>query len=208
MPRYEVTGTYGDVPIKPMGLDAESIEDARVRAEAKGIRLKSIRPLEDTGESAWSPGPPPLPEDGGRGRSWIAKAKDRMASGDDGASLTGNEPSTFVTRGRPVPLPPPEPRSMEEMMADLVALQQKANQLLDHGLRTRARQYRVEIVVEGVIGTLLLGASKLSPAKLEKVMNRLSSEGWEFEFMAIESRRMLLFWQREAVILTFSRPTE
>lgn len=214
MARYEVTGTYGGVPIRPTGLEAESIEDARIRAESKGIRLKSIRPLDETGESAWSPGPPPVLEAQSRrpwpGRPTASKPAPRY---DDGPSLADDEPSTFVPKGKPVPdsghapTRAPEPRSMAEMLAELISLQQKTNQLLYHGLKPRGRQYRVLVVVEGIMGTIFLGSSKLSAGKLEAAMNRLGREGWEFEFMSIESRRVLLFWQREAAIITFSRPS-
>lgn len=67
------------------------------------------------------------------------------------------------------------------------------------------KEFKVEVVTEGAIGTLFLGASKLPVAKMENVMNRYGSEGWDVSFMLVEQKRFLLFWQREAAIITFSR---
>ena len=67
------------------------------------------------------------------------------------------------------------------------------------------KEFKIEVVTEGAIGTLLLGASKLPVQRMEEVMNRHGAEGWDIAFMLIESKRFLLFWQREAAIITFSR---
>ena len=34
-------------------------------------------------------------------------------------------------------------------------------------------------------------------------MNKYGAEGWSMCFQMIEKKRFLLFWQREAVIITF-----
>ena len=68
------------------------------------------------------------------------------------------------------------------------------------------KEYKVEVVREGAVGTMLLGASKLPVSKMEEVMNRYGTEGWEMEFMVVEQRRLLLFWSRESAVITFSRP--
>ncbi len=70
------------------------------------------------------------------------------------------------------------------------------------------KEYKVEVVKEGALGTLFLGASKLPLQKMEEVLNRYGREGWSLEFMVIEQHRFLLFWTREAAILTLSRPLE
>jgi hypothetical protein len=36
-------------------------------------------------------------------------------------------------------------------------------------------------------------------------MNRYGAEGWHMDFMVIEAKRYMLFWTREAAIITFSR---
>jgi hypothetical protein len=67
------------------------------------------------------------------------------------------------------------------------------------------REFRVEVVTEGALGTLFLGASKLPVARMESVMNRYGAAGWEVAFMLVERKRFALFWQREAAVITFSR---
>lgn len=67
------------------------------------------------------------------------------------------------------------------------------------------KKYKVELVREGVLGTLFFGASKINEKKLEKIMNEYAGLGWEMKFMVVESRRLLLFWNRETVIITFEK---
>lgn len=69
----------------------------------------------------------------------------------------------------------------------------------------KKREFKIEIVKEGAIGTMFLGASKLPLKKMETVMNSYGAQGWEMNFMVIERHRMLLFWVREAAVITFSR---
>ena len=61
----------------------------------------------------------------------------------------------------------------------------------------------VEVVKEGVLGTLFLGSSKLPIKKIEEVMNEYGKDGWDVSFQVIEKSRMWLFWEREALIITF-----
>jgi len=70
------------------------------------------------------------------------------------------------------------------------------------------KQFKVEIVKEGAVGTMLFGASKLPIKKMEEVMNQYGNDGWNMDFMVIEKHRMLLFWEREAAIITFSKVIE
>ena len=68
-----------------------------------------------------------------------------------------------------------------------------------------AREYKVEVITEGVLGSLFFGASKLPIDKMEDRMNELGRQGWEVTFMVIEKKRLFLFWEREAAVITFSR---
>ena len=68
-----------------------------------------------------------------------------------------------------------------------------------------AKEFKVEVIIEGGCGTLLLGSSGLPIQKLEAVLNRYGAEGWSMNFMVIEQKRYLLFWTREAIIVTFTR---
>ena len=70
------------------------------------------------------------------------------------------------------------------------------------------KQFKIEVVKEGALGTLFLGASRLPVDKMEGIMNEYGAKGWGMDFMVIESHRMLLFWTREAAIITFSKTIE
>jgi hypothetical protein len=67
------------------------------------------------------------------------------------------------------------------------------------------REYKVIHIVEGACGTLLLGSSGLPIKKLEATLNEEAAQGWEVVFQIIEQKRMLLFWQREAIVMTLGR---
>ena len=67
------------------------------------------------------------------------------------------------------------------------------------------KKYKIEVVKEGALGTLFVGASKLPIKKMEEVLNRYGADGWDMDFMVIEQHRMFLFWKREAAIITFSK---
>jgi hypothetical protein len=67
------------------------------------------------------------------------------------------------------------------------------------------KEYKVEIIKEGAIGTILLGSSKLPLKKMTQVMNEYGENGWEVNFQLIEKHRLLFLWSREAIIITFSR---
>jgi len=67
------------------------------------------------------------------------------------------------------------------------------------------KEYKVEIVVEGGCGTILLGSSGLPIKKLETTLNKAAAEGWQMVFQVIESKRFWLFWTRETIILTLGR---
>ncbi len=66
-------------------------------------------------------------------------------------------------------------------------------------------EYKIIHVAEGGLGTLLLGASGIPMKKLEATLNEEAAGGWQVVFQVIEKKRYLLFWQREAVIITLAR---
>lgn len=70
---------------------------------------------------------------------------------------------------------------------------------------TAYKEYKVIHIVEGGCGTILLGSSGLPLQKIESELNRLAQDGWQVVFQVIEKKRFMLFWQREAVILTLGR---
>jgi len=67
------------------------------------------------------------------------------------------------------------------------------------------KEYKVIHVVEGGLGTIILGASGIPVKKMETVLNLEASDGWQVVFQVIEKKRFLLFWSREAVIITLGR---
>ncbi|MCE0495868.1 DUF4177 domain-containing protein [Vibrio salinus] len=67
------------------------------------------------------------------------------------------------------------------------------------------KEYKVVHVVEGGCGTLLFGASGLPLQRLEAELNKYAQDGWQVVFQVIEQKRFMLFWTREAVILTLGR---
>lgn len=67
------------------------------------------------------------------------------------------------------------------------------------------KEFKVEVIKEGALGTIFLGSSNLPIKKMEGVMNKYGEEGWDVSFQVIEKTRLLLFWSRESVVMTFSR---
>jgi len=67
------------------------------------------------------------------------------------------------------------------------------------------KEYKVIHVVEGGLGTILLGASGIPMKKMETLLNQEAADGWQLVFQAIEQKRFFLFWKREAVIITLGR---
>ena len=66
-------------------------------------------------------------------------------------------------------------------------------------------EYRIIYVVEGGFGTLLLGASGIPMKKMEATLNQEAAAGWQVVFQVIEQKRFMLFWKREAVVITLAR---
>jgi hypothetical protein len=69
----------------------------------------------------------------------------------------------------------------------------------------RFREYKVVSVYESGLGTFFLGAAAIPVKKMEMVLNREATEGWQVVFQVVEQRRFLLFWKRETIIITLGR---
>ena len=67
------------------------------------------------------------------------------------------------------------------------------------------KEFKIEVVTEGALGTIFLGSSSLPIKKMEALMNLYGQQGWDVSFQLIEHRRLLLFWNRESAVITFSR---
>lgn len=71
---------------------------------------------------------------------------------------------------------------------------------------TQKFEYKVAIYRESMLGSLFLGGSKVDPLKFSEFLNRNGQDGWEVVTMERESRRMLLFFDREAFLVVMKRP--
>jgi hypothetical protein len=67
------------------------------------------------------------------------------------------------------------------------------------------REYKILHIVEGGLGTIFLGASGIPIKKMEVALNKEAADGWAVVFQVVEQKRFLLFWKREAVIITLGR---
>ena len=56
-----------------------------------------------------------------------------------------------------------------------------------------------------MLGSLLLGQSKVDPVKLTQFLNTNAAEGWRVVTMDKDIRRMLLLWKREALVFILER---
>ncbi|MAI61624.1 MAG: DUF4177 domain-containing protein [Micavibrio sp. TMED27] len=66
-------------------------------------------------------------------------------------------------------------------------------------------EYKVAIYRESMLGSLFLGGSKVDPLKFSEFLNENGEQGWEVVTMERESRRMLLFFDREAFLCIMKR---
>jgi len=67
------------------------------------------------------------------------------------------------------------------------------------------KEYKVIMVVESGLGTIFLGAAGIPIKKMEAALNKEGAEGWQMVFQIVEQKRFLLFWKREAIIITLGR---
>lgn len=68
-------------------------------------------------------------------------------------------------------------------------------------------EYKVVIYQEGMVGSLLLGGSKVNPVRFSEFLNSNAAEGWRVQTMEKDIRRMLLFFKREAYVVILGRET-
>lgn len=70
---------------------------------------------------------------------------------------------------------------------------------------TQTKEYKVALYREGMLGSLFLGSSKVDPERFSEFLNRNAAQGWRVVTMEKESRRMLLFFEREAFMVIMER---
>ena len=66
-------------------------------------------------------------------------------------------------------------------------------------------EYKAVIYQEGMLGSLLLGQSKVNPVKFSEFLNANAQSGWEVVTMEKDIRRMLLLWKREGYVVILKR---
>ncbi|MAE51395.1 MAG: DUF4177 domain-containing protein [Micavibrio sp.] len=69
-------------------------------------------------------------------------------------------------------------------------------------------EYKVAIYRENLLGSLFLAGSKVDPVRFSDFLNKNGAQGWEVVTMERESRRMLLFFSREAFLVIMKRKKE
>lgn len=69
----------------------------------------------------------------------------------------------------------------------------------------QTREYKVILYREGMLGSLFLGSSKVDPLRFTEFLNRNAADGWRVVTMEKETRRMLLFFEREAFLVVLER---
>lgn len=67
------------------------------------------------------------------------------------------------------------------------------------------KNYKVVIYQEGMLGSLLLGSSKVDPIKFSEFLNKNANQGWRVVTMEKDIRRMLLFWSRESYLVVMEK---
>lgn len=67
------------------------------------------------------------------------------------------------------------------------------------------KEYKAYVYQESLLGSLFLGQSKIDPEKLTKALNEQAALGFRVVSMEKETRRMMLFWSREAFLIILER---
>ncbi|MFT7879045.1 MAG: DUF4177 domain-containing protein [Sulfurimonas sp.] len=67
------------------------------------------------------------------------------------------------------------------------------------------KEYKAVIYQEGMLGSLLLGESKINPVRFSEFLNANAREGWEVVTMEKDVRRMLLFFKREGYVVIMQK---
>ncbi len=66
-------------------------------------------------------------------------------------------------------------------------------------------EYKAVIYQEGMLGSLVLGQSKINPLRFSEFLNANAQDGWEVVTMEKDIRRMLLFFKREGYVVILKK---
>lgn len=67
------------------------------------------------------------------------------------------------------------------------------------------KEYKVVVYREGALGSIFLAGSKINPEKYSAFLNKNAEGGWRVITVERESRRLLLFFKREAFVTIMER---
>lgn len=67
------------------------------------------------------------------------------------------------------------------------------------------KEYKVVVYREGLFSSVIFGAAKLNPKRFTDFLNEHAEDGWRVVTMERETRRLLLFWEREAFLVILER---
>lgn len=67
------------------------------------------------------------------------------------------------------------------------------------------KEYQVTVYQEGALSSLIFGSAKVDPKRLSNFLNKEAQAGWRVVTMERESRRMFLFFEREAFVIVMER---
>lgn len=67
------------------------------------------------------------------------------------------------------------------------------------------KEYKVVIYREGILGSMLLGASKVNPERFTAFLNQNAKSGWKVVTMEKDLQRLYLFFRREAYLVILER---
>lgn len=67
------------------------------------------------------------------------------------------------------------------------------------------KEYKVVVYREGMLGSALLGASKINPRRFSEFLNTNAADGWRVVTMDKDIQRMLLIFRREAYCVVMER---
>ncbi len=67
------------------------------------------------------------------------------------------------------------------------------------------KQYKVILYREKILGSLLLGASKINPVRFTEFLNANAQEGWQVVTMEKDIQRLFFFFRREAYVVILEK---
>ena len=67
------------------------------------------------------------------------------------------------------------------------------------------KEYKVVLYREGILGSIILGSSKVDPERFSDFLNSNAEEGWHVVTMEKDIHRTLLFFTREAYLVILER---